>query len=799
MVVPVDGSAVTVPAGPGFVADLGSVTVEGAPGVFSEATEVRVTHTDVGIGQHSRFSTTAGQSVLLDFGGVEPAAPLTLRYSTGRAGLKAEHVTPVVWDYEIEAWVPTIGDEVTVRDGEIIVKTPATSSATVTGTDLNGVTVAAGGFASPPVQVSFHSDWLDRVNPCNLPGASEVCDAAGNYLGKVVNVEIPGFVKDVAREALEGVVDIAGLAAEEIVEKAREYLPGVMAVIESAVDAGIALVENWLLPVLADFLGLRAKPPSCSGLAPDWARDGIDFSETDNPRVHLCTETNRDESLRVRTVNNRNFGFQVTSNDVPFKNFKAQQHPDFSLESVLAHEVNRRLVDKLALDGYQWPLRGASFDIAEFERSDRPESTTQWKITKETAVLDAISMTIHLLRAAADWYPKTAIFVAVAECVILNTPIPGVPDVGIEQSKHWTAILLAVARCLDETASGSIASNPSVIPSIGEREAVQLKFLSKNLSRAKVGAAIAKHTITGLELGLESRRQPPTLTVQPTETPDDNTQPDNTQPDDTDPPPTPTAAAYSAVSAGGVHSCGLRTDATITCWGRPYSGETDASDGTFSAVSARVWISCGLRTDATITCWGDNGYGQVDAPDGTFNAVSAGSDHSCGLRTDATITCWGYNNHGRTDAPDGTFSAVSAGITHSCGLRTDATITCWGSNEYGQVDAPDGTFSAVSAGWSHSCGLRTDATITCWGSNEYGQVDAPDGTFSAVSAGGSHSCGLRTDATITCWGNNDHERAVAPGGTFSAVSAGGSHSCGLRTDATITCWGGNWWWQADVP
>ena len=154
---------------------------------------------------------------------------------------------------------------------------------------------------------------------------------------------------------------------------------------------------------------------------------------------------------------------------------------------------------------------------------------------------------------------------------------------------------------------------------------------------------------------------------------------------------------------------------------------------TFKTVTAKWNHSCAVRTDDTITCWGDNRYGQADAPGGTFSAVSAGwgevlefnVPRSCGLRTDATITCWGDNDNGHTDAPGGTFSAVSAGSHHSCGLRTDATITCWGINRDGQTNAPGGTFSAVSVGSHHSCGLRTDATITCWGANSSGQADAP--------------------------------------------------------------------------
>ena len=88
--------------------------------------------------------------------------------------------------------------------------------------------------------------------------------------------------------------------------------------------------------------------------------------------------------------------------------------------------------------------------------------------------------------------------------------------------------------------------------------------------------------------------------------------------------------------------------------------------------------SCGLRTDATITCWGRNDDDQTDAPPGTFTAITTGGHHSCGLHTDATITCWGRNDEGQTDAPPGTFTAVTSGAGRSCGLRTDAIVICWG-------------------------------------------------------------------------------------------------------------------------
>ena len=242
----------------------------------------------------------------------------------------------------------------------------------------------------------------------------------------------------------------------------------------------------------------------------------------------------------------------------------------------------------------------------------------------------------------------------------------------------------------------------------------------------------------------------------------------------------PSASRTSAVSAGGRSHCVLLTG-TIQCVA--FRGTPVAREGQFSAVSVGSQHSCGLRTDGTVECWGDDTVGQTRAPAGQFSAVSAGGQHSCGLRTDGTVECWGANTIRQTDAPAGQFSAVSAGGRHSCGLRTDGTVECWGDNTSGQTDAPAGQFSAVSAGGQHSCGLRTDGTIKCWGSPWQGQLFPPEGEFSAVSAGNRHTCGLRTDGTIECWGEIPKEDV--PQGQFSTVSAGFWYTCGMHTDGSI--------------
>ena len=252
----------------------------------------------------------------------------------------------------------------------------------------------------------------------------------------------------------------------------------------------------------------------------------------------------------------------------------------------------------------------------------------------------------------------------------------------------------------------------------------------------------------------------------------------------------PASVPFTAVDTGREHTCGLRADNTIACWGANWRGQSDVPDGEFQAVSAGEGHSCAINTDRTIVCWGVNWYGQSDVPDGEFRAISAGGLHSCGLHTDGTVACWGQNEFGQSDAPGDSFRSVSAGFSHTCGVRTDFKVLCWGDRDHGQSDPPEGDFSDVRAGGDHTCGLRTDSTVTCWGMNSSRQADAPSGRFDAVSAGSWHTCGLRADGTAVCWGYRGSEATDAPSGRFIAISASTEHSCGLRVDGTIACWGG---------
>jgi alpha-tubulin suppressor-like RCC1 family protein len=263
----------------------------------------------------------------------------------------------------------------------------------------------------------------------------------------------------------------------------------------------------------------------------------------------------------------------------------------------------------------------------------------------------------------------------------------------------------------------------------------------------------------------------------------------------------PAGARFAALTTGGNYGCGLRADGSVLCWGAAPPA-MPAGTVKFTSISAGASHACGLRADGTALCWGDNRYGQTTVPAGTtFTTLAAALYYTCGLRTDGTALCWGYNNAGQTIAPAGVrFTALTTGGNYACGVRADGSALCWGSNSSGQTTVPAGaTFTALAAGLAHTCGLRADGGVLCWGSNGLDQTTVPEGaTFTAISVGAAHSCGVLTDGSALCWGADTYGQARAPifangepGYGFGSIAAGSGHGCQRRSDGMLGCWGNN--------
>jgi len=321
-----------------------------------------------------------------------------------------------------------------------------------------------------------------------------------------------------------------------------------------------------------------------------------------------------------------------------------------------------------------------------------------------------------------------------------------------------------------------------------------------------------------------------------------------------------------------VPSIPAKSTKTIFMYYGSTASVSSASDGAstfimFSKSLFPVWTfslgsfhSCAIKSDGTVWCWGYNGEGEL-GDDTTTNrytpvqvvnltnvvSVAAGCSHTCALKSDGTVWCWGYNGEG--ELGDNTTTdrytpvqvvnltnvvSVAAGCSHTCALKSDGTVWCWGYNGYGQLG--DNTTTdrytpvqvvnltnvvSVAAGDSHSCALKSDGTVWCWGFNSDGELG--DNTTTdrytpvqvsrltnvlSVAAGGRHTCALKSDGTVWCWGYNGYGQLgdgtttnrytpVQVSGLTNVVSvaAGYYHTCALKSDGTVWCWGYNGYGQ----
>ncbi|MBW2704292.1 MAG: hypothetical protein JRF33_26025, partial [Deltaproteobacteria bacterium] len=297
-------------------------------------------------------------------------------------------------------------------------------------------------------------------------------------------------------------------------------------------------------------------------------------------------------------------------------------------------------------------------------------------------------------------------------------------------------------------------------------------------------------------------------------------------------------------------------------------GRGDACDGLFVQMSGGRNHTCGIRVDGTLWCWGHNHIGQLGVPsvwwsgnpvqvgeDADWKAVEAAGDRSCGIRLDGSLWCWGHNNYALGDGtlinrPEpvriglaNDWLLVAPGSDHSCGIRGEAgggSLWCWGQNQKGQlgVELDPVTSSPVRVGtaedWRHvavgsmtTCGIRGDGQINrrwCWGHNWLGilgvgdNVDRHEPTLAdeftdweTVSLGETHACGLRNSGdlnTLWCWGYCNAGQLglgstwlselspvqVDEHATWLSILSGQYHSCGQRVELgeiKTYCWGSN--------
>jgi cysteine-rich repeat protein len=292
----------------------------------------------------------------------------------------------------------------------------------------------------------------------------------------------------------------------------------------------------------------------------------------------------------------------------------------------------------------------------------------------------------------------------------------------------------------------------------------------------------------------------------------------------------------------------------------PPPGTRQPPDKTLSAHNARH--SCAVKADGTVWCWGRNangqcGIGNTTTPQklpvqvtGITNAVAVttGQDFSCAVLADGTAKCWGYNGYGQLGNGNTTqqttpvavqdlgvgIAGVDGGLSahggqHTCSIKAaDGSVWCWGYNGYGQLG--DNTTTArelpvrvtlpaaavsVDTGYQHTCAALANGTAWCWGRGDYGRLGngaTADAhvpvqvsgltTAAAVTCGELHSCARLTDGTARCWGEGANGRlgngtttdsttpvTVTGLAGVAQIEAGQNFNCARLTDGTLRCWG----------
>lgn len=285
------------------------------------------------------------------------------------------------------------------------------------------------------------------------------------------------------------------------------------------------------------------------------------------------------------------------------------------------------------------------------------------------------------------------------------------------------------------------------------------------------------------------------------------------------------------------HACGLRGTAGY-CWGSNAHGmlgigtingseQSPASVSgslAWSDISAGWTHTCGVTTAGALYCWGDNSFGQVGIVGGDrsvptqvgaasdWESVSAGYTSSCAIKTTGTLYCWGMNSRGQlgigntdsqatpTKVGSSTWTSVEVGAGFACGRQVDGSVWCWGPSSNGQLGngvvlndsstdvkspAKVGTATnwvTLSTGKGHTCATNVSGELWCWGANGSSQLGDNTTTtrsvptkigsatdWQSVSAGASHSCAVKTDGGVWCWGSNFKGKTGT--GSASAVIA----------------------------
>jgi len=302
---------------------------------------------------------------------------------------------------------------------------------------------------------------------------------------------------------------------------------------------------------------------------------------------------------------------------------------------------------------------------------------------------------------------------------------------------------------------------------------------------------------------------------------------------------TPAEAGVVQVSAGNTHTCAIRGDGSVWCWGvndKGQLGDNTVDDRRLPVPvvpygemgpAANVAVSqarytCAATTDGELWCWGESepaagGPHRYYPPDttGIFGATVPQPVNT--EETDTVLTLFAGRRHTCARV-----ISAATGRTRCMGtndyqqLGREATVTSFGSLQ--RISNIGDAVTRASAGHDHNCVIH-QSLVKCWGRNSSGQAgigttDAiaypPSATSDVgitswleVGLGWNHSCAISDTEVLYCWGAGGEGRLgtgdtanltrpteIDAGPGWTMVDGGTTHTCGIR-DGALLCWGSN--------
>jgi len=291
----------------------------------------------------------------------------------------------------------------------------------------------------------------------------------------------------------------------------------------------------------------------------------------------------------------------------------------------------------------------------------------------------------------------------------------------------------------------------------------------------------------------------------------------------------------ASISAGNHHSCAVKSDGSVWCWGSNFNGQigTDATSclpkvpTQVSGISGAIAVaagysqSCALLSSGKVMCWGANDSGQLGtgttttsltpiAVKGITNAVSisTGNSMTCAALQTGTVSCWGSGDFGGTSPTTHLTPVTIPGITTAtsaltvtgymnCAVIQGGQVMCWGNNYYGSLGngtvGVQSTSAVLVKGLSNvvqvggDCAVLSDGEVKCWGIINDPQTIAVNPNLQSATTATSPPQKVHYSLTPVSLAG------FGPSAPVSATSVymGGSDydSCIVGSDGSVTCFG----------